>query len=150
MFARLLVTPHSWRTRRKICRCGRTQLDEDHLDENLPRSLVKLFHAAGHDTTTVPEEGLSGGVDSLVLGMAPAKGRILITLDRGFADIRKHPPGSHGGIVVFRPADQRLETIEDAAQRLIESGILANIPHGLAIVSRSRIRTRIATQTQEA
>lgn len=31
---------------------------------------------------------------------------MLITLDRGFGDVRVHPPGSHPGIVVPRPSTQ--------------------------------------------
>ena len=32
----------------------------------------------------------------------PAENRLLVTLDRGFGDVRAYPPGSHGGIVVLR------------------------------------------------
>jgi hypothetical protein len=30
-----------------------------------------------------------------------------MTFDLDFADVRHYPPGSHGGIVVFRLHDQR-------------------------------------------
>jgi hypothetical protein len=31
---------------------------------------------------------------------------MILTLDRGFGDVRSYPPGSHPGIIVLRPADQ--------------------------------------------
>lgn len=119
------------------------------LDENLPLALVGVFRSAGHDTATVPEEGLSGAADGVVLAMATSEGRVLITLDRGFADIRAHPPGSHGGIVVFRLEDQRRIRLENAARRLIESEILENLRRGLAVVDAVRIRIRMATETRK-
>jgi len=35
------------------------------LDENLGRSVAELFRQAGHDTTTVPSEGLCSGLTVL-------------------------------------------------------------------------------------
>ncbi len=120
------------------------------LDENLPGSLAGVFRSAGHDTATVLEEGLAGAGDSLVLGMTASEGRVLITLDGGFANILNHPPGSHAGIVVFRLGDQRRAALENAAERLIRSGILERLRHGLAVVDAVRIRTRPATSTPES
>ena len=38
--------------------------------------------------------------------LPPSFTRMIVTLDRGFADIRRYPPGSHSGIVVLRLADE--------------------------------------------
>jgi hypothetical protein len=65
------------------------------LDENLPASLAALLTGRGHDTDTVLSEGLLGEDDLEVAVAAKAAGRMLFTLDKGFGDIRAHPPGTH-------------------------------------------------------
>ena len=59
------------------------------LDENLPDDLAELLRAADLDVSTVAEEGLAGYEDPPVLQAATAEGRILMSFDRGFADIRQ-------------------------------------------------------------
>jgi len=112
------------------------------LDENLPRALEDLLLASGHDVTTVPQEALSGSSDPRVLGAATREDRLLMTFDMDFADIRQYPIGSHAGIVVFRPRDQRWSALEQPARQLVASGILATLGRGLAIVDESRVRIR--------
>ncbi len=112
------------------------------LDENLPTALTELLRAAGHDVMTVADEALSGSNDPKVLQAAASEGRMLLTFDLDFADIRRYPIGSHAGIVVFRLRDQRWAALEQPARRLIESGLLDRLQSGLAIVDESRVRIR--------
>lgn len=70
------------------------------LDENIPRSAAALLIDAGHDVDTVTAEGLTGAADDVVLDAATEHGRLLVTLDRGRADIRRRPPGTHAGVMV--------------------------------------------------
>ncbi len=44
-----------------------------------------------------------GKSDAEVGAAAKSEGLILFTLDLEFADLRKFPPGTHPGIVLFRP-----------------------------------------------
>ena len=81
------------------------------LDENMPADLAALLHEYGHDTADVVQEGLAGEDDPPVLAAAVKEGRILLTFDLDFADIRQYPPGAHAGIVVFRLRDQRWRTL---------------------------------------
>jgi predicted nuclease of predicted toxin-antitoxin system len=60
----------------------------------------------GLDTDTVVSERLAGSPDTNILQAAFLTDRILFTLDTGFLDLKKYPPGSHKGIVVFRPPTQ--------------------------------------------
>jgi predicted nuclease of predicted toxin-antitoxin system len=112
------------------------------LDENLPAALAELLRAGGHDTTTVAEEALGGSEDPHVLQIATSEGRVLLTFDLDFADIRRYPIGSHEGIAVFRLRDQRWAVLEHPARRLLESGVLDRLQSGLAIVDESRVRIR--------
>ena len=73
------------------------------LDENLSRHLKPALTVLGHDTSTAADEGLLSRPDVEVAAGAAKEGRILLTLDVEFADLRKYPPGSHPGIILFRP-----------------------------------------------
>lgn len=112
------------------------------LDENMPHALADLLRAAKHDVETVHEENLSGEEDSIILKKATEENRILITFDLDFGDIRSFPLGTHAGIVVFRIQDQRWSVLKKPAERLIASGRLQHLSHGLAIVDEKRMRMR--------
>ena len=112
------------------------------LDENIPAALGDLLRAAGHEPSTVAEEGLSGASDTNLLRVAGAEGRLLITFDLDFADVRTYPPGSHAGIVVFRLADQRWSVLQAPAGRVVDGGLLDELDGGLAIVDEARVRIR--------
>ncbi len=112
------------------------------LDENLPTALAELLRAKGHDVATVVEEALGGSKDPKVLQAASSEGRMLLTFDLDFADIRHYPISSHAGIVVFRLRDQRWMILEPPVRRLIDSGLLDRLQGGLAIIDESRVRIR--------
>ena len=114
------------------------------LDENMPDDMASLLLENAHNVTTVPEEHLSGSRDPHVLNVAASEGRILLTFDTDFADIREYPPGSHAGVVVFRLKDQRWTELESPAKELVASGVLEELQGGLAIVDKKRIRVRRA------
>jgi len=113
------------------------------LDENMPDDLAEFLRSSGHDVTTVAEEGLSGADDPEVIQETAKERRLLMTFDVGFADIRKFPIGSHGGIVVFRLRDQRWLALKGPAKRLLESGLLEKLRQGLAIVDETLARFRL-------
>jgi hypothetical protein len=73
------------------------------LDENLPTELVMDLHQLGHNADTVTDEKLCGAPDAAVLQAANAAGRILLTLDKGIANLRRYPISEHAGVVLFRP-----------------------------------------------
>ena len=64
------------------------------LDENLPTILVEL----GHDVDTAVSEGLAGHEDPEVWSGARAAGRMLLTQDLDFSDVRTFAPGTHPGL----------------------------------------------------
>ncbi|MDQ1445184.1 MAG: hypothetical protein QOI20_1648 [Acidimicrobiaceae bacterium] len=87
------------------------------LDENLPESAREVAADLGHDVDTVADEGLAGATDAEVLAAASRAGRFVVTLDRGFGDVRRYPPGSHGGIAVLRVDSQDAQTVTEALRR---------------------------------
>ncbi|MBI3696227.1 MAG: DUF5615 family PIN-like protein [Acidobacteria bacterium] len=58
---------------------------------------------AGHDAETVVKESRAGVADRDLLEVTQHEGRILLTLDKGIANIRMFPPAVFPGIVLFRP-----------------------------------------------
>ena len=117
------------------------------LDENLPTALTELLRAGGHDASTVADEALGGSKDPEILQVATSEGRVLLTFDLDFADIRRYPIGSHAGIAVFRLHDQRWTVLEKPARQLVETGLLDRLQGGLAIVDESRVRIRTKKST---
>ncbi len=88
------------------------------LDENLPPLAGRFLAEAGHDVDSTHDEDLNGESDDHVFVRATADDRLLVTLDRGFGDVRAYTPGTHAGIVVLRLAEQSLENVETAFRAL--------------------------------
>jgi predicted nuclease of predicted toxin-antitoxin system len=110
------------------------------LDENMPVELERFLAGAGHDVETVYTEQLAGSKDLTILQAATAERRVVMTFDLDFADVHGYPPGSHGGIVVFRLRDQRWQTLRQPVERLLGETDLGLLEAGLAIVEESRVR----------
>ena len=80
------------------------------LDENLPLEIADAFRDAGHEIDSVYNEGLTGAIDEKILAAIQIEGLILLTMDKGIADIRRFPPSEYPGIVCSgqpRPAEQK-------------------------------------------
>ena len=71
-------------------------------DENLPIEAATTLREAGFDAETIWDEKLSGADDLVVETTSRNEGRILLTLDLDFANIRAYPPREHPGIIVLR------------------------------------------------
>jgi len=74
------------------------------LDENLPLEIADAFRNAGHEIDSVQSEGLTGSSDLTILKHVQLDNRILLTMDKGIADIRLFPPSQYPRIVLFRPS----------------------------------------------
>jgi predicted nuclease of predicted toxin-antitoxin system len=111
------------------------------LDENIPSSAQEILARAHHDVDSVLDEGLRGASDRDVLRAAATAGRLLITLDRGFGDIRQYPPGAHAGIVVLRPAGQSAATVRSALRELISHDLEA-LAGCVVVAQRDLLRIR--------
>jgi predicted nuclease of predicted toxin-antitoxin system len=114
------------------------------LDENLPELVCQTLTELGHDPHTVRHEQLSGAPDPAVLKACVDEGRVLITLDLDFADIRAYPPGSHRGIWVLRPAKQTFGAIDGLVRAAVRLSDLEPVDHQLWIIDEQRIRIRDA------
>lgn len=112
------------------------------LDENIPHGAADVLRARHLDIDTVLDEALGGRNDPTVLEAAGTDGRILITLDRGFGDVRAYPPGTHPGIIVLRPEDQRSSTVISTIESLLDYHDLESLTGCITVVQRNVLRIR--------
>jgi predicted nuclease of predicted toxin-antitoxin system len=112
------------------------------IDENLPIELLEDLHAEGHEAETVPSEGLTGAPDSLILEKACSEDRILLTLDKGIADVRVYPPERYASIILFRPPSTGRGTVLSFVRRHLPVILGTEIAGHLLVVTDRNIRMR--------
>jgi predicted nuclease of predicted toxin-antitoxin system len=112
------------------------------LDENLPRDAIALFRDAGHDAESALDEQLGGQPDAAVFSASQEEGRILVTLDLDFADIRQYPPERHAGVWVLRPSTQSVTRILDLIRGALNLHERESSEAHLWIIEHDRVRIR--------
>lgn len=110
------------------------------LDENVDARLAVPLPQAGHDTTTVRDQGLRAIDDPILYQHCTSEGRILVTLDLDFSNVLRYPPGQTPGVVVLRGPDDLFPTVRILIQTLLNA-LTNDTPSGhLWIVEPGRIR----------
>ncbi len=112
------------------------------IDENIHPEVVETLRAGAHDVATVWDQGMRGASDDELAEALLGEQRALLTFDLGFADIRRHSPGTHGGIVVLRLAAQDRESQQAAAVRVCALLDREALNGRLWIVEDHRVRIR--------
>jgi predicted nuclease of predicted toxin-antitoxin system len=112
------------------------------VDENLPVAVAERLRGAGHDALSVLEQGLAGAGDERVERVLRAEKRALLTLDLGFADIRRHPPEDYSGLIVLRLSSQDRERVLAAVESLLPFLRENRLEQRLWIVGRGELRIR--------
>lgn len=112
------------------------------VDENLPVELSELLRSSGHEADTVADQHVSGAVDPGLAALCKREGRSLITLDRGFADIRAYPPAEYEGIVVLRPERQDKIAVLRLCSQVVEALRAHPLVGQLWVVEPHRLRLR--------
>jgi predicted nuclease of predicted toxin-antitoxin system len=114
------------------------------VDEDLPRQIAELLNAHGHDALTVLEQGWKGASDDVLWRRIQAEARWLITADKGFAELRRYPPGSHAGVILLRSAEENRRDYSNLAAMALERHIFDEIAGAVAVVTRRGVRIRCA------
>ena len=112
------------------------------LDENLSRHLKDVVSSLGHDAATAAEEDLLARSDREVAAAACAEDRVLLTLDVEFGNLKKYPPGSHPGIMVFRPGRLGPLAVNRFVQEFLGRTDVRRLARCVVIVQPSRVRIR--------
>jgi predicted nuclease of predicted toxin-antitoxin system len=112
------------------------------IDENLPVEVAGDLRDAGYDADTVYGEGIAGTPDSMVIERARSEGKVLLTLDKGIADLRAYPPERHAGIVLFRPPTSGRGAVLAFVRRRLPALLALELTDHLHIVTEGAIRRR--------
>lgn len=112
------------------------------VDENLPQEVAAELRAAGHDAETVVDEGLSGSPDPLILDRAKREARVLLTMDKGIANVRRYPPTVYAGIVLLRPHTSGRAALITFLRRHVAELLESELSGHLAVVTHGGIRRR--------
>lgn len=112
------------------------------LDENLGLAPLAMLRQLGYPADRVHEEGLSRAPDDVVWRRIGEEGRFFITLDLGFADARRFPPGSHPGVLIPRPRTKGRNAVLEILGRLLKEHALEDFKGCLVIADERHIRIR--------
>lgn len=112
------------------------------IDENLPIEFADLLTQAGHDAVTVIAQQLQGQDDPTIINACLRGGRVLVTLDLDFADIRAYPPQQYPGLIVLRVRQQDKRQLIQVLQRVIPTLKQEPVQGRLWIIEERRIRIR--------
>ena len=80
--------------------------------------------------------------DPFIARAATQAGRLVITLDRGFGDVLRYPPGTHAGILVLRVDDQSVRAVCEALRDVVESHRLVDLNGCVAVYRNGELRVR--------
>ena len=119
------------------------------LDENMDARLTVLLRQAGHDVTTIRDQGLRGMADPALDEYCISENRILVTLDLDFSNVLRFPPDRTPGLAVLRGPDDLFPTVRILVHTLVNA--LANdTPSArLWIIEPGRVRIHEATSEAE-
>ena len=113
------------------------------VDEDLPLLAADMLRARGYEASTVREQSLGGTKDPVLWQTVQQHGQFLVTADKGFGDLRKYPPGSHGGVLVLRPADDGIQPLLDLMSQVLSTVPDLRMLEGLlAVASPQGLRIR--------
>lgn len=112
------------------------------LDENLGLVHKNLLLELGYEADRVHDEGLSGASDEEIWRTVRTEGRLLITLDLDFSDVRRYPPGTHPGILLIRANSNSSIAVLEVLRRVAGEGPLESLAGCLAVADGRWTRVR--------
>jgi predicted nuclease of predicted toxin-antitoxin system len=112
------------------------------LDENLSRHLKPILIGLDYDILTAADENLLSRPDTEIASAARNEHRMVLTLDIEFADLRKYPPGSHPGVILFRPLSLSPLSVNAFITDFIGRTNLEKLAACVAVVDPVHIRIR--------
>ncbi|MGH9425865.1 MAG: DUF5615 family PIN-like protein [Terriglobia bacterium] len=112
------------------------------VDEDLPRQVADLFAERGYDAATVVGQSWQGLPDKELWPRVQQEARWLVTADKGFADLRTYPPGSHTGVLLFRLDEESRRGYLELARTALQGLALEELAGAVIVVTRRGIRIR--------
>lgn len=76
-----------------------------------------------------------------------SEGRFLVTADKGFADVRTHPPGAHAGILLLRPDADGIGAVIELLETTLATCALESLSGSVAVATLRGLRVRRSPAT---
>ena len=114
------------------------------IDEDLPRQVADLVADRGYNAATVVGQGWNGMSDDELWPRVQDEGRWLITADKGFADLRTHPAGSHAGVILLRAPEESRRAYLELAAIALDRLKLDDLTGAVVLVTYRSVRIRRA------
>ena len=111
-------------------------------DENISPRSVAFLQDLGFDAVHAREVGLKGKSDEEVMEFALKEERVLLTLDRDFADVRNYPPGTHNGIIRMRLAFSSPQAVNTCLEMLLRQLSDQDVKGNLVVTDGLRYRIK--------
>jgi predicted nuclease of predicted toxin-antitoxin system len=112
------------------------------VDEDLPNLAVQLLRDNGYQADRVIDQNMGGWKDAELWTAVQAEQRFFITADKGFADIRTHPPGTHAGVLLLRPDEDGIRPIIELLERLLGNFDLNALTGAVVVATPRGVRIR--------
>jgi predicted nuclease of predicted toxin-antitoxin system len=112
------------------------------VDEDLPKQVAVLLRENGYQADSVSEEGLAGWKDAELWHKIQTESRFLVTSDKGFANIRVYPPGTHFGILLLRPDQDGIRPTVELIEKVLQSYDLNTLVGTTTVVTPRSVRVR--------
>jgi predicted nuclease of predicted toxin-antitoxin system len=112
------------------------------IDEDIPPVAATWLLEWGYEASTVVDQGMGGWKDPELWEAVQSEERFLITADKGFADIRVHPPGTHAGILLLRPDEDGIRPILELLQLVLTQTTLTQLEGAVSVATPRGLRLR--------
>lgn len=119
------------------------------LDENLPLRLAHILSQKGHETDTVPQEGLVGQDDAHVWQAAQLAARFFITQDLDFSDLQRFMPGTHHGLLLVRLREPGRNALVRRVRSLFQTENVETWKQCFVVATERKIRVRAPRQRND-
>ena len=111
-------------------------------DEDLPRACAQMLRDRGHDAVSVVDQGMGGWKDPELWHTIQHERRYLVTGDKGFADVRTYPPGTHAGVLPLRPDRDGIRPMVRLLEQVLAGYDVAALVGATAVVTPRGVRIR--------
>jgi predicted nuclease of predicted toxin-antitoxin system len=113
------------------------------IDEDIPRSTVKLLNGKGYEALGVRDCGLRGKSDEEIFKFAQQAGAVILTGDMGFGNLFRFPIGKHYGIfIVHFPNEVSTSELNQQIMKGLEALNETDFIGNLIILEPGKIRVR--------
>lgn len=109
-------------------------------DENIAASTIKMLKKRGYDLKDRNDLKFTGKKDEFIINLAKSRNRVIITLDKDFGNIIRHPLRSHSGIILVAIKNPSPDRVNLYLKKLFKKVEKKKIINSLVIVKESGIK----------